>query len=85
MVCLWQKDAILDLFDYDTDPWTFELNNYCKGYNYLIAKDHIFNWGRVSNKNWHWGVMQGKWCKECVHFLINEGIAIDITKRGFYD
>ena len=87
MCSLWSKKSMLDLFDYDTDPWTFETNNYTKGYKFLISeKGDFINWGRRSNKEWHFGLMRGKWDPECIRFLITEGLDknIDFSKRGIW-
>lgn len=87
MCTLWKKDAMLDLFDYSTDPWSFEQNNYIKDYKFLISKTgDVINWGRKSNKEWHWGIMRGKWTQECVKFFIKEGLDkdIDFYKRGLF-
>ena len=52
---------MIDLFDYSSDPWKFEENNYIKDYKFLISKTgNIINWGRKSNKEWHWGNYEGK-------------------------
>lgn len=87
MCTLWQKRAMIDLFDYSSDPWKFEENNYIKDYKFLISKTgNIINWGRKSNKEWHWGIMKGKWVMECVKFMIQEGLDkdIDFLKRGIF-
>lgn len=87
MCTLWQKKAMLDLFDYDTDPRSFEINNYTKDYKFLISKyGNIINWGRKSNKEWHFGLMKGKWDPECIRFFIKEGLDkdIDFLERGVW-
>ena len=87
MCTLWQKKAMLDLFDYSTNPWKFEENNYIKDYKFLISKTgDVVNWGRKSNKEWHWGIMQGKWTIECIKFFIKEELDrdIDFSKRGIW-
>ena len=58
-----------------------------KTINFLISKTgNIINWGRKSNKEWHWGIMKGKWVMECVKFMIQEGLDkdIDFLKRGIF-
>ena len=87
MCTLWQKNAMLDLFNYSTNPWKFEENNYIKDYKFLISKTgSVINWGRKSNKQWHWGLMRGKWVIECVKFFIQERLDkdIDFSKRGIW-
>lgn len=87
MCNLWQRKALLDLFDYDTDPWTFEENNYTKDYKFLISKYGDFiKFGRKSNKEWHFGLMRGKWDPECIRFFIKEGLDkdIDFLDRGIW-
>ena len=85
MCQIWQKKALLDLFDYDIDPWQFEKNNLAKNYTYLISKNgDVINWGKMRD-DWHWGIVKGKWTKECREFFEKEGIKIDYSKRGFID
>lgn len=87
MCTLWQKSALLDLFDYSANPWKFEENNYSKNYKFLISKTgNIINWGRKSNKDRYFGVVQGKWDIECIKFFIKEGLDkdIDFSERGLW-
>lgn len=87
MCTLWQKKAMLDLFDYSTDPWKFEENNYIKDWKFLISKTgNIINWGRKSNKDRYFGLVQGKWDIECIKFFIKEGLDkdIDFSIRGIW-
>lgn len=85
MCQIWQKKALLDLFDYDTDPWLFEKNNLAKRYTYLISKyGNYINWGKRKD-DWHWGIVKGKWARECKEFFDKENIKIDYSKRGFID
>lgn len=82
---IWSKEAILDLFDYDTDPWTFEINNRIKDYICLAAKNNYFiNRGSSGYAKW-FALHRGKWCWECKEFFDKEGIVVDYSKRGFYD
>ena len=84
MCQLWQKKAILKLFNYDTNPWKFEKDNKAQNYDYLISKKGDFlNWGKPKDR-WQWGIVKGKWTMECKEFLDKEGIEIDYGKRGFY-
>lgn len=85
MCQIWQKKALLDLLDYDTDPWLFEKNNKAKNYTFLISKNGNFlNWGK-RHDTWKWGIVKGKWVKECKEFFDKEGIEIDYNIRGFVE
>ena len=84
MCQLWQKKAILKLFNRDKNPWVFEKENKAQTYDYLISKKGDFlNWGKPRDK-WQWGIVKGKWTKECQEFLDKEGIEINYEERGFY-
>ena len=85
MCQMWQKQALLKLFDYDTNPWKFEKDNRAKWYDFLISKNgDLLNWGKPKDR-WQWGVVQGKWTKECQEFLQSEGIEMNYDERGFYE
>lgn len=84
MCQLWRKSCLLRLFSYDTNPWKFEKDNKALGYDYLISKrGNFLNWGKPRDR-WQWGIVKGKWTRECKEFLDKEGIEIDYGKRGFY-
>lgn len=85
MCQLFKKEKLLDLFNLHLDPWKFELLNDGKNYDFLILKDHsIINWWGKNGvpKNGSWGVRHGKWGKDCIEFLKQEGLQIDFDKRG---
>ena len=85
MCQMWQKQAILKLFNCDKNPWQFEKDNQALTYDYLISKHGDFlNWGKPKDR-WQWGIVKGKWTKECKDFFDKEGIEIDYRKRGFYE
>ena len=85
MCQLWQKKALLDLFNCEYDPWKMEKIDNTKDYLFLISKDkYLIDFGRTKD-NWKFGVIRGKWSKECKEFFDKEGINILYTKRGFFD
>ena len=86
MCQMWQKRAMLKLFDCDKDPWKFEKDNNALNYQFLISKNGDFiNWGKRKD-TWIWGVVKGKWTHECKEFFDKEGINdINYEERGFYD
>ena len=85
MCQLWQKRVILDLFNVELDPWTFEKKNHAKYYTYLISRyGNFLNWGKKKD-DWKFGLVRGKWTKECKEFFDNEGIEIDYSIRGFWE
>ena len=81
---IWSKQAIIDLFDYDTDPWDFETKNLYKNYRCLAARNRCFI-NRGSYCGERFALHRGKWCWECKLFFDKEGIKMDYDKRGFYD
>lgn len=82
MFQMWQKKVMLDLFNIDTNPWTFEKLNHGKSYQFLISKYGDFvDWG-YKDRKW-FGIRKGKWCKECKRFFDKENIEIDYSIRGF--
>ena len=85
MCQIWQKGAMLNLFNVNNDPWRFEKNNNASSYDFLISKDGNFiNWGK-RHDTWKWGIVRGKWTYECKEFFEKEGIEIDYSTRGFID
>ena len=85
MCQMWQKKAILDLFNVDKDPWRFEKDNKAKKWEFLISKNGDFlNWGK-RHDTWKWGIVKGKWTQECKEFFDSEGIIINYDERGFIE
>ena len=81
---MWRKKIMLDLFNVDKNPWLFEKENKAKNYTYLISKNgDLLNWGKKKD-DWKWGIVQGKWTRECKEFFEKENIDIDYTIRGFW-
>ena len=85
MCQMWKKEKLLKLFNCEKDPWKFEKDNEAKQYAYLISKYGDFiNWGK-RHDTWKWGIVKGKWTKECKEFFDKEGIVINYEERGFID
>ena len=83
MCQMWQKKAILDLFNVCVDPWKFEKDNIYKNWKFLISKNGDFlNWGK-RHDTWKWGIVKGKWTRETKDFFDKENIIVDYSKRGF--
>ena len=84
MCGLWDKEKLLNVISIDSTPWEVEYYQNNCGYDYYInSGDYIIDWGY---KTWYpVGLFKGKWCKETVGFLKNEGIEIDYERRGFSD
>lgn len=82
MCQLLSKKAMLDIFNCEKNPWTFEKDNNSGIYLFLISRNKPFiNWG-YNERKW-FGIRKGKWCKEIKSFFENEGIDIDYSIRGF--
>ena len=85
MCQMWKKSYMLKLFTKAYDPWIFEKKNEHKFFAYLISRNGDFlNWGK-KREDWRWGVVKGKWTRECKEFFDKEGIEIDYSIRGFID
>ena len=85
MCQMWQKRAILDLFNVDKDCWQFEKENKAKDWQFLIsANGDIIDWGR-NQGDWQFGIVKGKWARECKEFFDQENIEIDYSIRGFIE
>lgn len=82
MCSLWRKDKLISVLDYDTNPWQFEWDNKHKGYKYLITKNGDYLYWGFSNKQWRFGLHEGKWFRQCINFFKTENIDIDFNKRG---
>lgn len=82
MCGLWQREKLIKVLDRDCDPWTIELEQDNKGFDYYInSGDYIIDGGYKTFQ--YMGVKRGKWCREVVPFFEKEGIEIDYSKRGF--
>lgn len=84
MCQLWKKDKLLQVYDYDTDPWKFEQDNRHHNFDYLITNSlskPLLPFGRKRNA-YNFGIVQGKWTQETLNFFESEGIIIDSAKRG---
>lgn len=81
MCGLWQKDKLMDVVSRDCDPWTIELDQDSKGYDYYINSGwYIIDWGYRTFQPC--GVQKGSWTAECIHFLESEGLSIQYEKLG---
>ena len=86
MCQLWQKRLLTCLLECNcTDPWQFEKDNIALDFDFLISKDgNLLNWGKPKDR-WQWGIVKGKWTKECKEFLDKEGIQMNYDERGFWE
>lgn len=82
MCGLWQREKLIKVLDRDCDPWTIELEQDNKGFDYYInSGDYIIDGGYKTFQ--YMGIQKGKWCREVVPFFEKEGIEIDYSRRGF--
>ena len=84
MCGLWQREKLIAVLDRDCDPWTIELEQDSKGFDYYInSSEYIIDGGY---KTWQYmGIKRGKWCRKIVPFFEKEGIEVDYSIRGFAD
>lgn len=86
MCGLWNKEALFDVLQINTNPWDFELNDRDGDYIYLItAYGDYLNWGYKQDQfhnDWHFGLHRGKWEPNCIKFFEKEGLHIDYSIRG---
>lgn len=81
MCGIWQKDKLMDVVSRDCDPWTIELDQDSKGYDYYINSGwYIIDWGYRTFQPC--GVQKGSWTAECIRFLESEGLNIQYEKLG---
>lgn len=84
MCSIWNKNALLNVFKYNLDPWSFEMKNIHMNYLYYRLERPAMIWGgEYSGKLF--GVFRGKWVRSTKIFLDHEGLDVDYSKRGFYD
>lgn len=84
MCGLWSKDKLLKILENDSDPWTVEIKQDTKGFDFYInGGDYIIDWGYVTYVPC--GLYKGKWTRNMVDFFKKEGIEMDYEKRGFVD
>lgn len=81
MMNLFKKDCLYRLAN-DVDAWGFELQETPKEYTYLITKKEIIKFGHKEDTICNWGIVKGKWTKECLDFFKKENVDIDLSKRG---
>ena len=84
MCGLWDKYKLAQVLDRDCDPWTIELEQDNKGYDYYInSGDYIINWGYKHFEPC--GIVKGKWTKEAVDYLNSKNFKINYKKRGILE
>lgn len=81
MCGLWNKSKLIDVVSRDCDPWTIEIDQDNKGYDYYINSGwYIIDWGYRTFQPC--GVVKGSWSAECIHFLESEGLHVQYEKLG---
>ena len=84
MCGLWQKDKLINVLLEDSDPWSVEIKQDTKGYDYYInSGNFIINFGYESFQPTN--LVKGKWASNIIDFFDKENIHINYSKRGFYD
>lgn len=79
MCGLWDIEKLLNVIDRDCDPWTIELQQDGKGYDYYInSGDYIIDWGYETFKPF--GKVKGAWAEETIRFLESEGYHVGIKR-----
>ena len=81
---IWNKEALIDLLSIrDCDPWEVETRQEYKEYEYYqVCDDKILSWFRDGPYQCA-AIFRGKWSKEAVNFINNEGLVVDFEKKGF--
>ena len=81
MCGLWNKAKLMDVISRDCDPWTIELDQDNRGYDYYINSGwYIIDWGYRTFQPC--GVVKGSWSAECIHFLESEGLNVPYELLG---
>ena len=84
MCGVWNKGILAQVLDRDCDPWTIELQQDSKGFDYYInSGEYIIDWGYEHFKPC--GICKGKWTKEAVDFLNSKNFKINYEKRGILE
>ena len=81
MCGVWNKGILAQVLDRDCDPWTIELQQDSKGFDYYInSGEYIIDWGYKYGNPCN--IVKGKWTRECIKFLTSKGFILDFEKRG---
>lgn len=84
MCGMWQKDKLIDVLNITCKPWEIERLNIAFDFEYYInSGDYIIDIGYKFQQPF--AITKGKWAKEIIPFFEQEGIAMDYSKRGFYE
>jgi hypothetical protein len=79
MCGIWDRKKLLHVVDRDCNPWTIELQQDGKGYDYYInSGDYIIDWGYETFKPF--GKVKGVWTEEAKRFLESEGYHVGIKR-----
>ena len=75
MCGLWDKEKLIHVLDRDCDPWTIELEQDGKGYDYYInSGEYIIDWGYKTFEPV--GKVKGAWTEEAIKFLEDNGFSV---------
>ena len=82
---IWNKDKLISLLsDKDIDPWTLEVEQNHKNYQYYqTVDDKILSWFRDGSGE-NAAVRHGRWMHGVEDFLKKENIEVDYQKKGFW-
>ena len=83
---VWNRHALIDILSIkDASPWDLEslqdMQNYA---SYIVSDEKIVSWFKDA-PNGNGACIRGKWFKEAVDFLKQDGIEVDYSKKGFYE
>jgi hypothetical protein len=84
---VWRRDFLLSLIEPWENVWMFEkfasVRGLRGGHRFLavapavLAESPVFDYGNT-------GIARGQWQMECVPLFEREGLAVDFSRRGFY-
>ena len=82
---IWDREKLLGYLQKDMTPWQWETQMLQTEWkHYINYGELIFDIGYYLHRK-PWGIVQGKWARECVDLFKKENIEVDYEKRGFYN
>ena len=83
---IWNRHALIDILsEKDATPWDLENMQDMKNYtSYVVSDEKILSWFN-DVPNGSGACVRGKWIKEVQNFLIQDGLQVDFSKKGFYE
>ena len=80
---MWNKKALIHILEKDSDPWSVEKYQDCKGYTFLqVTNEKVLSWFN-DKYGGNGAIRYGLWQHGVEEFLEKEGLSVDFSKKGF--